>query len=260
MKDQQAKEDRERKKQENKDKKLKEQRDRAADEARRKEQLAQAESKKLDGRMLTFMQKASIHSTPHDYAISGMELGPARCLILAKVIAFNESLKTLHLNRKQIQDKEGQDLARMLLSNTTLRKLEMEGNCLGLQTARVMALALRKNTTLRSLDMESNNLTHDGEENMGVEDMIQALCTNTTLLSLNVGNNKLDEGIGRMFVDCLHQTHSLIDFEFGFNNFRLEDIRRLQDLLRRNKAEYDQARLQEWRERKMMRDDDHALQ
>ena len=51
----------------------------------------------------------------------------------------------------------------------------------------------------------------------------------------------------------------MIDFEFGFNNFRLEDIRRLQDLLRRNKAEYDEARLLEWRERKYMRDEDHEL-
>ena len=47
-------------------------------------------------------------------------------------------------------------------------------------------------------------MTHDSEENLGVEEMIQALTTNTTLLSLNLGNNKLDENIGRMFVDCLH--------------------------------------------------------
>jgi len=115
----------------------------------------------------------------------------------------------------------------MLFTNKTLRKLEMEGNCLGLLTARVMAIALRKNRTLMALDMESNNLTHDGEENLGVEEMIQALRTNTTLLSLNIANNKLDESIGRLFVDCLHDNHTLIDFEFGFNNFRIEDIRRL---------------------------------
>lgn len=151
-------------------------------------------------------------------------------------------------------------MARMLLPNKTLRKLELEGNCLGLQTAKVLAVALKKNKTLRYLDLESNNLTHDSEENTGVEEMIHELCKNTTLLSLNIGNNKLDESIGRMFVDCLHQNHTLIDFEFERNNFRLEDIRRLQDLLRRNKAEYDQARLQEWRERKMMREEDNALQ
>jgi len=148
----------------------------------------------------------------------------------------------------------------MLLTNKTLRKLELEGNCLGSHTARILALALKKNKTLRYLDLESNNLTLDSEENQGVEEMIVELCKNTTLLSLNVGNNKLDESIGRMFVDCLHQNHTLIDFEFERNNFRLEDIRRLQDLLRRNKAEYDQARLMEWRERKMMRGEDNALQ
>lgn len=101
----------------------------------------------------------------------------------------------------------------------------------------------RENKTLQFLDLESNNLTHDSEENAGMEEMIAALATNTTLLSLNLCNNRLDEQIGRMFVDCLHQNHTLIDFDFDRNNFRLEDVRRLQDLLRRNKAEYDLARL-----------------
>lgn len=78
----------------------------------------------------------------------------------------------MHLARKNIQDREGQDLARALLTNTTLRKLELEGNNLGMLTARVFALALRKNTTLRYLDLESNNLTNDKEENGGVEEMI----------------------------------------------------------------------------------------
>ena len=68
-------------------------------------------------------------------------------------------------------------------------------------TARVFALALRKNTTLRYLDLESNNLTNDTEENNGVEEMIQALAVNKTLLSLNLANNRLDAQIGRQFVD-----------------------------------------------------------
>ena len=82
---------------------------------------------------------------------------------------------------------------------------------------RVFALVFRKNTTLKYLDLESNNLTHDGEEAGGVEDMIQALTTNTSLLSLNLGNNKLDDTIGRQFVDCLTHNKTLIDFEFGMN-------------------------------------------
>ena len=112
----------------------------------------------------------------------------------------------------------------MLLNNKTLRKLELEGNNLGSMTARMFAIALRKNKTLRYLDLESNNLTVDGDSTTGIEEMIRALSTNTTLLSLNLGNNKLDEQIGRMFVDCLKINETLIDFEFGGNNFRLEDV------------------------------------
>ena len=122
--------------------------------------------------MLVFLQKAQIDQTSLDYSFAGLELGSARTMILAKIMAYNSTLKTLSLVRKNVQDKEGQDLARALLSNKTLRKLELEGNCLGLSTARVFALALRLNKTLRFLDLESNNLTHDGEENSGVEEMI----------------------------------------------------------------------------------------
>ena len=51
----------------------------------------------------------------------------------------------------------------------------------------------------------------------------------------------------------------LIDFEFGFNKFSLLQIRTLQDYLRRNKAQYDQDRLREWKERKLMNDEDVRL-
>ena len=122
--------------------------------------------------MLTFLQKGAEDRTPKEFSLSGCELGGARTTIVARIMAFNRSLMTLHLCRKNIQDREGQDIARALLTNTTLRKLELEGNCLGMGTARVFALALRKNRTLRYLDLESNNLTNDTEENGGVEEMI----------------------------------------------------------------------------------------
>ena len=97
------------------------------------------------------------------------------------------------MSRKSIEDKEGQDLGRMLLSNKVLRKLELEGNVLGLQTARAFAKVFRTNKTLKYINLESNNLSHDGEENGRVENMISALATNQTLLGLNLNNNRLHE-------------------------------------------------------------------
>jgi len=52
---------------------------------------------------------------------------------------------------------------------------------------------------------------------------------------------------------------TLIDLECGFNTFRLQETRKIQELLRNNKAIYDAERLKEWQERKLMRDEDQNL-
>lgn len=69
----------------------------------------------------------------------------------------------------------------------------------------------------------------------------------------------MDEKCGELFEEATRYNDTLIDFEFGFNNFRLDDVRKIQDNLRKNKAKYDAERLQEWRERKLMNDEDVRL-
>jgi len=51
---------------------------------------------------------------------------------------------------------------------------------------------------------------------------IPALRVNKYLLSLNLGNNKLDETIGKECDDMLDDNFTLIDFEFGQNLFHLD--------------------------------------
>ena len=167
------------------------------------------------------------NQTPKEYSFSGINLGGPRTSILARHVAFNESLTTLHLVRRNIQDQEGVDLANMLLTNQTLRKLELEGNCLGSKTAKALGYAIKVNTTLKFLDLESNQLSVEGDDPAGILFFIESLKNNTHLLSLNVANNKLDEGIGKEFRYCLEKNHTIIDFEFGFNQFKLEDVRKI---------------------------------
>jgi len=75
-----------------------------------------------------------------------------------------------------------------------------------------------------------------------------------------MANNRLDENIGKAFEDALAVNYSLIDFEFGMNQFSVDTIRQLQFYLRRNKAIYDENQLREWNERRWMRGEDTALQ
>ena len=102
-------------------------------------------------------------------------------------------------------------------------------------------------------------LTADKDDYEGMFAMIDALKSNSTLLSLNVANNRLDDKVGQAFVDALKSNTTLISLEFSFNQFDVATVRKLQEQLRRNKAKFDEERLREWNERRLMRDEDAEL-
>lgn len=68
-------------------------------------------------------------------------------------------------------------------------------------------------------------MTADGEDFPGVIELIQSLEVNKTLISLNLGNNKLEQPIGAAIRSMLDKNKTLIDLEVGFNNFTLSDVR-----------------------------------
>ena len=82
--------------------------------------------------MVTMLQCLQDGITPFEFSCSGLDLGAIRCRILTTQVAYNETLLSLHLAKKQIQDSEGKEIARMLLTNKTLRKIELERNNLGI--------------------------------------------------------------------------------------------------------------------------------
>ena len=95
---------------------------------------------------------------------------------------------------------------------------------MGPKSAKEFGIALRVNTTLRFLDLESNQLTQDGEDLAGIVNFINALQHNKSLISLNLANNKLEEPIDKEIRSMLEVNTTLIDFEFGFNSFRLQEV------------------------------------
>ena len=77
---------------------------------------------------------------------------------------------------------------------------------------------------MQSLDLENNILSKDGEDNAGILELLRALEENKSLISLNLGNNKLEEAIGMEIRKMFDKNTTLIDLEISFNNFRLEDV------------------------------------
>jgi Leucine Rich repeat len=165
---------------------------------------------RLEGRMLIMLKNLQSNNTPKEYTLSGLNLGPARCRILASNVAFNSTLTALHLARKQIDDAEGVELAKMLVNNKVLRKLELEGNKLGPKSIQAFGSALEQNTTLRVLDIESNDIYKDKDAPFDPEtkravvpklfSFIESMQKNKTLLSLNLANCQMDDRCGQRWV------------------------------------------------------------
>ena len=224
---------------------------------------------RLEGRMLIMLKNLQSNNTPKEYTISGLNLGAARCRILASNVAYNTTLTALHLARKGIEDAEGVELAKMLVVNKVLRKLELEGNKLGPKSIHAFGKALEVNTTLRVLDLESNDIYKDKDAPFDPETkrpvtpkiffFIESMQKNKSLLSLNMANCQMDERCGQKWMITTQLNTDLIDFEFSFNKFTLEQVRTIQDNLRKNKKKYDDERLREWKERKLMNDEDVRL-
>jgi hypothetical protein len=183
------------------------------------------QSKKLGGKIRLMLNKLSLDETPWEYSTSGLELGGPRIRILVSQVAYNKSLKHLHLSRSDIKDDEGIEIAKILYNNKTLTKLELEGNNLGIKTAAELAKGLKYNKTLQFLDLESNQLAgDDGADNQALPQLLRALHHNTTLLSLNLGNNKLEAPIGKEIRKLLEVNKTIIDLEIGWNSFELQDV------------------------------------
>lgn len=89
--------------------------------------------------------------------------------------------------------------------------------------------------------------------------MLNFLDKNTTLRSLNLANNQLNEDCGAKLVEKLEHNTTLIDLDFSMNQIGVEASRQIQAYLKRNKAIYDAERLKEWKERKLMRYEDQKL-
>jgi ADP-ribosylglycohydrolase len=97
------KEERDRRKKQ-KDKLLEqEKKEKMAKDLAQKRKEEEESMNKLEGRMLIMLKNLQNNNTPKEYSLAGLNLGPARCRILAQNIAFNNTLTALHLARKKVE-------------------------------------------------------------------------------------------------------------------------------------------------------------
>jgi hypothetical protein len=187
----------------------------------------------LDGRLLFVLDQMQTGSTPLDLTVQGIELGPFRCVMVAKNLAPCESVLFMDMSRCGIEDNDGVNIAKMLRTNKFLRKFDLEGNLLGPQSAHEFGKALMVNKTLKTLNLESNQLNSEtGDSQWGLYDLAEFLVHNKTLLSLNLANNSIDEKTGTIFREKLEHNDTLINFDFSQQGISMVDSHLMQDKLK----------------------------
>ncbi len=217
------------------------------------------------------------NTSPYELSFSEIDLDPWDFTSLMLFLADNLSLLTLNLSRKNITDEQAKEIAEMLKKNKKLRRVELEGNFIGPEGLIHIADALKVNKTLRYIDLENNNLTSKGQEDKGIKAICDSLTKNSMLVSLNISNNSLNSDCGTHLKDCLKLNSTLIHLEI-FDNQRFEEFKSaasdteskfiryglginqisdINDAVVRNKKKYDELRLNEWKERKMMTNDEN---
>lgn len=155
----------------------------------------------------------------------------------------------MDLSRKGLTDEDGVSIAGMLKKNVHLQKLELEGNNLGTKTGRALADALLQNEILRAVNLESNNLTASGNDQTGVIAIAAALQRNRSLRVLSLSKNHITQQGGEQFVRSMGQNECLTLLDLSGNELGIEQLRRVDSVIRRNRDGLSQLRRMERRER-----------
>jgi len=189
-------------------------------------------------------------SAPH-ITFCGIELDSVRLRLLVQSMRDNYTCMSLDLNRKGLDDGDGESLAGMLEKNQYLQKLECEGNNLGVKAAEAIGQALATNQSLRSLNLESNNLTAAGNDQKGIIELANALKENRSLRVLMLGKNGITSQSGEYFVKAIenNETLTLVDLSGNDPSLSVEQLRRIDAAVRRNRERQSAIRRAERRER-----------
>merc|ERR1712187_58057 len=107
------------------------------------------------------------------------------------------------------------------------------------------------NQWLRSLNLESNNLTANGSDQKGIIKLAEALHENNTLRVLMLSKNSITAQSGEYFVKAIEANEmlTLVDLSGNDPSLSVEQLRRIDAAVQRNRERQSAIRRAERRER-----------
>ena len=232
---------------------------RKIEEDKRKEDLRRQQEElqeinTLKGKFGSMINELKTDATSLEFTITGLNLLPAQIRILVQATMVNQSLRSLSMIRKAINDHDGVEIAKCMNGNQSLESLILEGNQLGPLSAEAIGNLIERNNTLRVIDLEGNDLTDGGKNSNGIYVLANALKYNKSLLCLNLTNTNLDAECGKVLLEAMKDNKTCIMLDITQNTkMGLNDVREIQKILEKNKLAYDEERFKEFMERKCLK-------
>jgi len=157
------------------------------------------------------------------------------------------------LNRKSIDDDEGEDLVYSLQYNNSLRVLNLESNHLGPNFLIALADTLKVNKSLTNIDLSGNALTN-GNNLLGIQELCKTLKDNDTLTHISLYNTSLTDSAGKLILDMLENNESIILLDLEKNpEIKLDTIRKIQIKVKANYDKWRELRYGEWTQRNILK-------
>ena len=224
------------------------------EEAEEKEELAN-----IIGEFGNLLTTLTENTTKFVLSLTEYKLSKIQIRIFFKAIAQNSSLKTLSLHRKKLKAEDIYPLLNSLMNNRTLEKLELDENHIVGEILYKFGEVLAKNETLRCLSLNDNNIfsTADSE---AVTAFCKALENNDSLNYLSLSSTSMTQFALDSLINMLETNRTIINIDIGFNNgLSNPSIIKLQEALARNKALYEEERLSEFIERRVLKESEKQM-
>ncbi|KAI9139997.1 hypothetical protein BKA69DRAFT_1039607 [Paraphysoderma sedebokerense] len=162
-------------------------------------------------------------------------MGDDACTVLCSALKTNTTVRKLDLRGNNIRSEGAVSIAQLIKVNSAIKTLSLEWNCIGVWDTGVKAIAdaLKMNTTLVELDLRNNKIGPSG-----VEVLALSLKHNTGLKRLDLRWNNAGLMGGKALVDMLQWNTVITEIELAGNEVSEECSRSISIALQKNHSQH----------------------
>lgn len=149
------------------------------------------------------------------------QINASSVIKLFDILIYNSSLTKLSLARNQINEIPARALGRMLKTNSSLKHLDLHWNQLRGVGLESISNGLFENTTLKVLDISWNALGRQRDDS-GVKAMSEALRVHRKLMHLDISHNNFSIIECNIIAEGLKDNHTLYGIHAGGNECQID--------------------------------------